>query len=455
MVANLFFSLQIFIDRLFLSKYSPDAAGAALTGAMLMSVPMMLIQNTAGFATTFVAQYYGAKQFSRIGPVVWQAIYIAAVCGTLVVGVIPFANHIVSWFGHAEHLQPLETNYFQMLILCVLPLSLVSAMIAFQSGRGRTLPVIVINAVGCVVNGLLDYLLIFGHLGFPKWGIFGAGLATVAGCWASAVLAWLLFRNPKEDAVYHNSRGWRLDVTLLKRLVYFGFPNGLQACAELIAWSVFTLFVGWLGAVELAATSIIFTINAIFYIPMVGLGQAAGVYVGQNLGANRPGQAEYGMKIGIGVTLVFMTTMGLLVALLPKVALWLFATQEPNTNWEDVANLLPLLLWFVAIYSPFDGLNTLLAFGLRGAGDTRFISFAYLIVGILFIVLPSWWIGQNHAKVDLSWLLPYWQLNKTEAAFYLSWIMATLYVVTLTVLFIPRFLYGPWRGMRVIEPRLV
>src|SRR5580765_7270005 len=75
MLSNLFFSIQIVIDRTFLSRFDPDASAAALASSMILWIPVIFIQNTGSFATTFVAQYFGAKQFQRIGPIVWQAIY--------------------------------------------------------------------------------------------------------------------------------------------------------------------------------------------------------------------------------------------------------------------------------------------------------------------------------------------------------------------------------------------
>src|SRR5450432_3742103 len=95
MLSNLFFSIQIVIDRTFLSQYDPDASAAALASSMILWIPIIFVQNTGGFATTFVAQYFGAKRFEQIGPIVWQAIYWSILGGLAVMCLAPFSGVIM------------------------------------------------------------------------------------------------------------------------------------------------------------------------------------------------------------------------------------------------------------------------------------------------------------------------------------------------------------------------
>src|SRR5712692_4846502 len=76
-VTNSFFTLQIFIDRILLSHSSSEAVGASMVAVMLFWAPLALLQWTANYATTFVAQYVGAGQNRRVGPVIWQSLYFS------------------------------------------------------------------------------------------------------------------------------------------------------------------------------------------------------------------------------------------------------------------------------------------------------------------------------------------------------------------------------------------
>src|SRR6185295_11393664 len=122
-----------------------------------------------------------------------------------------------------------------------------------------------INAVGCGVNALLDWLLIFGNAGFPELGIIGAGWSTVIGCTSSAILGLYLFLRRQYDEEFHTRRGFGFNRHLFGQLLRYGVPNGFQSTFDLIAWTLFTLMVGWFGKAQLAATSTIFVVNALFF----------------------------------------------------------------------------------------------------------------------------------------------------------------------------------------------
>src|SRR5690348_15773526 len=74
-LSNSFLTLQVAFDRILLSRAASDAVAASMPAVLLFWTPVSLLQNTVGYATIFVAQYWGAGQPRRVGPVVWQAIY--------------------------------------------------------------------------------------------------------------------------------------------------------------------------------------------------------------------------------------------------------------------------------------------------------------------------------------------------------------------------------------------
>jgi MATE family multidrug resistance protein len=438
MLGNLFVSLQLLIDRVMLSHWHPEAPGAVLAAGTIAWTVIVLVQTTAGFTVTFVAQYTGAGRPREIGPYVWQGFWIALAGGLGALIMVPFAGPLVGLAGHDARLRGWETEYLRFIVATAGPVAIQAAFTGFFSGRGQTWIVILLNAIGCAANACLDWILIFGRFGFPELGVFGAGMATLIGCLVPAGLAMALVTIPATHETQFRTRsGWRPDSRRLFRLLNFGLPNGLQAQAEVLVWAAFVILVGRIGSAELSATSIVFNINALFFIPMLGLGQASGVFVGQRLGEERPALAERGVRIGALVTIAFMGSMGLLAAVSPGPILHLFQPGEPGPEWVRVASLIPTLIWFVAIYSVFDGLNVLLSFSLRGAGDTRFVSVLYVVAGLGLLVLPTWLVC------------------KPGSGLVAAWTVATAYLLTLTGIIAARFQFGPWRTMRVIEPSVV
>ena len=210
-VANSFWNVQLTIDRVFLGQYATEALGAAQTVMGVFWTPMALLQQTAAYLMTFVAQYFGANEKEKIGPAVWQAIYISVFGGLLVFVLNSFAPMIFNAMGHSETVTQLEIQYFEMICYSALPMALVAAASSFFSGLSLTRVVMWINCVGMLANIFFDYLLIFGNWGFPAMGIAGAGIATaLANCCGAAFALFLVFK-PHHDKEFKIYSGWRWD----------------------------------------------------------------------------------------------------------------------------------------------------------------------------------------------------------------------------------------------------
>jgi MATE family multidrug resistance protein len=436
-VSNSFTTVQVFIDRLFLSWYDVDTATAAVLANMLFWLPFALLFPTAGYVATFAAQYTGAGRPLRVGPAVWQGLYFSVIAGLGMLLLVPLAGPIFRAVDHAPTIQALEIQFFRCLCWLALPGLLTATVSAFFSGRGQSTVVIGINALGLVVTATLDYLLIFGHLGFPEWGLIGAGVATVAGAWASAALGLgLMFRERyrRENAT---AAGWRFDPALFRRFLRYGLPSAAQWALDMTAFTAFLVITGWFGTSELGATGLVLTINAVAFIPMLGIGQAVAILVGKSLGEDRPDQAARVTWLGLVVAGAYMGALAVLYVSLPSLFIAPFQGDNDPAKWQAIAERVVVLLWFVAAFSVFDAANIVLSFGLRGAGDTVFVSLVSLFLAWPVMVVPTW----------LAWKLG-WGL-------YWAWAFASVYIGLQAACFLARFRGGKWRSMRVIEPAVI
>jgi MATE family multidrug resistance protein len=432
-LSSSFLTLQLTIDRALLSQASSATVAAAIPAALLYWTPLTLLQNIAGYATTFVAQYTGAGRRQRVGPAVWQALYFSLAAGVAFLGLIPLADRLVALGGHSPAIQALEATYFRCLCFAALPTLIVAAVNSFFAGRGETWVVLVNDAVGLAVNTLLAYTLIFGHWGLPALGIAGAGWATVAGSTTSAAVALTLFFRRKYRSEYATADA-KLEPALLRRLLRFGFPNGLQWMLDALAFTFFLFLVGRLGDVELAATNIAFSINMVGLLPMLGMGQAVGVLVGQRLGQDRPDLAARSTWTGFWLATVYIGAVAVLYLLIPD-TLFSFFRSEQDSRSELVAQLVPVLLCYAAVYSLFDSMNITFSFALRGAGDTRFVTVVALGLAWPCMVLPTWAAWYYHWEAPLYW----------------AWGFASFFIIAEGATFLGRFLAGKWKAMRVIE----
>jgi MATE family multidrug resistance protein len=430
-------SVQQFVDRIFLTWYSPEAVAAAMPAGLLNFTLMSLFIGIAGYVSTFAAQYYGAGQYERIGPAIWQGIYVSLIGGLVLIATVPFAAPFFRFVGHAPEVQKYEVLYFQILCLGGFTNIASAAMSGFFSGRGKTWPVMWANVLGTLANVIGDYLLIFGNFGFPEWGIAGAAVATLLAPLTSLIVYTIIFTRPRYNHRYHLLKGWRFEKQLFMRLMKFGVPSGVQFFLDVAGFTAFLLFVGKIDPTDvsiLAATNLAFGVNTLAFMPMIGIGIAVSVLVGQHLGQNRPDLAEKSTYSGFHLTFAYMSFIAVLYVLIPNVFLDPFAK---NANTEEFARIRPLaitLLKFVAVYSIFDTMNIIFASAIKGAGDTKYVMYMIVIMSLGALVIPS-----------------YVAIVVYNGNIYVAWTIVSLYVILLGFAFLKRFLGGKWKSMRVIE----
>jgi multidrug resistance protein, MATE family len=432
-VSQSFMTVQVFVDTVLLAWHDPREMAASFPAVMWYWLGFGVLQVTAGYTSTFVAQYTGAARPQRVGPAVWQGIHFAIVAGLVFLIVVPLAPLLIGAGGHSEALQVLEVAYLRCLAFAALPMLVMGAINGFFSGRGQTWTVLGIEAVGTAVNVGLALVLVFGRLGFPEMGIEGAGWATVAGSWASALFALALLLLPRYRLQFATLSGWRLDGDLFRRLMKYGGPAGMQVFLDVLVFNAFVQLVGRLGEAAMGATTLTVRLNMIAFLPMMGLGQAVCILVGQRLGADRPDLAEKSAYTGLKWAFGYMAIVAIVYLTLPHVLVAVFEGDRDPEDFAAVAAIVPGLLVCVAFFSLADAVNLTFAFALRGAGDTRFVTLATFCLAWPIMVVPTYLVVQAGGSV-------YW-----------AWWFATAHIFAMAVCFVLRFRWGKWKTMRVIE----
>lgn len=437
-----FWSVLWFIDRMFLAWHSPhQELPAALPAGMFYWTLLCLPQGIASFTATFVAQYEGAGRRRRIGQVVQHGIGFGWLTVPLFLLAIPLAGHAWALAGDDPALAGHGTRYLQTLCLGGGAVVIATAQASFYIGRGQTWVVMVVDVLGSLLNIGLDWLLIFGRWGLPELGIAGAGLATSLANWAMVVVYWLLMRQAalRETYALASPGG---DAELAWRMLRLGLPVGLPQLIEAGGYSLLVTQIAASGAVGAAATALAFNINAVAFVPLVGLSMAVATLVGQNLGANRPRRAARATWTAVQLALGYTACCAAAYWLVPEAFLKLHALHAPPEMFGPVRERTVQLLRMVALYCLFDALQIVLVGALRGAGDTRFILLAAGSITTLAV-----------AGGGLAQHLGGWQ--QSGFALWGWWWVMTGWIILLAAVYLARFLHGRWRTMRVIEPELL
>jgi MATE family multidrug resistance protein len=331
--------------------------------------------------------------------------------------------------------QQLEVVYFRVLTAGSGLVLLSSALSGFFSGRGRTRPVMIANIVAAIINIPLDYLLIFGGFGLPPLGRLGAGLATVAGWLVSVIMLALMVFTRAHNAEYAVFSGRCFEWGMFRRLLRYGLPSGLNFFMELASFSWFCLQVGQFGKEALAAGNIAFSVNAMVFLPMLGLNLAVSSLVGQAMGRGKPKEAELVTVNTLHTALVYMLPMSAVIALAAGPLMDAFAPGDLTAaEFAPVRAQGIVFLYFIAVYSLVDAANVVYFGALKGAGDT--VGILYVLCGGLVFLL----------------LLPIMTLHRLNAATVTNyWAVFTGYVMLLAAIAMHRFYRRRWHGIRMVE----
>jgi MATE family multidrug resistance protein len=231
------------------------------------------------------------------------------------------------------------------------------------------------------LNAFCNWLLVFGHLGFPALGLIGSGIATlVARLFAVLAIAiWLRFSSDFARLREAPWSGW--ERARFVSLVRLGFPAGVMLLFETGAFGATALMMGWLGAVPLAAHQLAVSCAALTFMVPLGLSLAISMRISRTHGEGRTAAAR---AIGLGALFA-----GLL-AMLSFAAVYLFAGRSLTTtltSTPDVATLAAELLLIAGIFQVFDGAQVIAVGALRGLTDVR-VPAAFTFAAYWLLALP-------------------------------------------------------------------
>ena len=243
-----------------------------------------------------------------------------------------------------------------------------SALRQYLQCRGIVRPAMWVIVVANVFNALLAWALIFGHLGFPALGLWGAGLATsLTRGFCFFGLAWLMRLSGAARGAWPRPSRAIFDAAAFRRILGLGFPVAIHFSLEIWAFSGAALLAGWLGAVPLAAHTIALNLASLSFMLPLGISQGAVTRVGNLLGARRPHDAR-ARRLG-GDRLRRRGDDGCAARgfLFCAHALPQLYTDGRSTVIAVAASILPI----AAAFQIFDGTQVVCCGVLRGMGRTR------------------------------------------------------------------------------------
>lgn len=239
---------------------------------------------------------------------------------------------------------------------------------SFLEGAGNTKTVMTITIITNLLNVLFNWLLIYGRYGLPEMGAAGAGLATTLSRVASAVLVILYFLyHEKYRAYLHGFRlrlpEWRRVVQLLR----IGLPIAGQMFLESSAFVGTSIMIGWLGTIALSANQVAITLGNCAFMVILSIGSAATIRISHCYGERNHEELRLATHATYHLVLLWSLIASLLFILLRHDIPRLF------TDNEEVIRLTADMMFFVALYQLWDGMQNVSVGILRGLQDVKII----------------------------------------------------------------------------------
>lgn len=436
-------TIMQFCDRIFLAQHSSISLRAALPAGALAFTLTTFFQALAGYASTFVAQYHGARRKKECTRATEQGIWLALLTWPIGAALIPLGYAILVASDHPADVLAAERIYLTISMLGCGVFSLNHAVSGFFTGRGDTRTPMMTSMFASALNVVLDYALIFGKWGFPEWGIGGAAIATIfSGAVGTATLFALYWRKP-----FRKEYGtWPLRLPqkhYLFPLFRFGLPHSLNSVLDVGAFALFVVLLGSqsVSAADTAANTIGFSINNIAFMPLLGMGMAATILVGQYQGARDSATAQRAGLSALKVGWAFMAVLGLTFILFPTIYLSLFTGEgEGQVRLDEIFRSGRILLLMMAAWGLVDTINIVISGALKGAGDTRFT--------LLYGTLMTWGLWMPGEWVIIKWLG--WGLIP-------AWLFMTTFTFLFALGYWLRWTGGRWKKIKMIDttPRIL
>jgi len=285
----------------------------------------------------------------------------------------------------------------------------------FYHGVGDTRTYLKAILVTNLLNIVLDALLIFGLLGFPRMEAAGAGLATALGLMGGTVY-YLFVAAPSTNIRrrYGGLRFTRVGRKLSGKVLSIMLPNGMQSLGNALGIMAFYWMMGRISTLAVAVTNLMINISSVFFLPALGMGLAAATLVGQALGRGEPDDAEAWGWETVRLSVYAFTAAGLLLALFPEITLRLF-TDEKEVIAEGTLALRVTALGQFAVAAVMVLSNILVS-----AGQARFVALA-TVVCTYALALPATYVFcvMMGGGVALGWVFQ--GLGRAVTAGALGW----------------------------------
>ncbi|WP_242135534.1 MATE family efflux transporter [Aestuariivivens marinum] len=390
-----------FIDNIMVGQLGTAELAAVSLGNSFMFIAMSLGIGFSTAITPLIAEADSAQDFVKGKSAFKHGLFLCTVLGVLLFLLVLFAKPLMYLMKQPDEVVILAMPYLDLVAFSLIPLVVFQAFKQFGDGLSMTKYPMYATILANVVNVLLNYILIFGKLGFPALGIVGAAYGTLASRFIMVGYLWYLLKGKdKSKAFVTNIKFFVLSKRMLQKIINLGAPSSMQMFFEVAIFTAAIWLSGLLGKNPQAANQIALNLSSMTFMVAMGLSVASMIRVGNQKGL----QAFYELR-RIAFSLFLM---GTLFAVCFAIIFFAFHNQLPKlyVDFDDIKNLndnteviaiASKLLIAASIFQISDSIQVIVLGALRGLQDVKIPTIITFISYWLVGFPVSWFFGKEEA----------------------------------------------------------
>ena len=327
------------------------------------------------------AQAHGANDTADIPCLGQQGLYLALLLTIPISLVLYNASYAINMMDMEPILKDITSRYLHAILAAVPAFLLFQALRNYVEGLSLTKPAMVIGFIGLIINIPLNWIFVYGKLGFPAMGGAGCGIATTVVYWLMlfALIIYVLYAKKLRHYPLFKAFAainWKTQLAIFK----LGLPVAVALFFEITIFAAVAILIAPLGANIVAAHQIAINFSSMVFMLPMSIANAVAIRVAFNLGQANRTQAKHASYAGFTVGLGFSVLTALLTLLFKEEIALLY------TNDQEVILLAVSLIIFSAMYQCIDAIQVVAAGALRGYKEMMAIFLctfvAYWLVGL-------------------------------------------------------------------------
>lgn len=396
MLSMLIQALYNIVDSMFVARVSQNALAAV---SLCYPVQMIIIAVACGTGVgvnALLSRYLGQKKFSKANKIALNGIFLALINWIVfaILGLL-FSRQFLSLFSSDKQIVDMGVEYLQICTVFSFGVFVQITYERIMQSTGNTIYNMIIQAVGAIINIILDPIFIFGFMGIPAFGVKGAAIATVIGQIIAMILG-IVITQTKIREVKINVKSFKFEFNIIKDIYKIGFPAIIMQSIMSFMTVFMNVILASYGEIAINVFSIYYKLQQFVFMAVMGMNNALIPIVSYNFGAKKNERIIQSIKYSLIISTIIMLLGTILFVLFPSNLLYLFKAEE-NMLKIGVPSLQIISISFI-----FAGVCMVLCSVFQALGHSA-KSLLITLLRQLIILIPLTFILSKNFGLSISW----------------------------------------------------